>query len=209
MTEIDYPHEDMPILFKRLAIPDLRALGEIARRLWPRLRAIARRRLKDEPELSAVYSEEDAIQSSLVQIMRGLVRGKLHPIEGEDHFVRLFRTIVHRRIMAAKARRGTHERNELTLPGRLSKLERLGLYVPDCLDLLECGLPEPEVVAMAKEELEWLLSLLGSELHSLVLDWLNGLTVEETAAKRGQSRRTIERRGKEIRDLWKLARFED
>ena len=56
---------DMAELFRRLAAPDRGASGEIARRLWSRLRPAARRRLRREPELATLYDEEDEFHGAM------------------------------------------------------------------------------------------------------------------------------------------------
>ncbi len=204
----DLSREDMPALFGRLASRDAAAFWEIWCRLLPRLRAWSRRRLAQAPGLSSTYDEDDALQSAPFLMLRSILRGNISPIAAEADFFRLFRTILDRRITAWSRRARRQVPLEPVPRGRLSKLGTLGADVPDSFDLLDSGLPKPEVEAIAKDEFFHLLEILGPALRTIAEWRLDGTTVEETAEKLGLSTRSVERLIRAIRDIWKLDRFD-
>ena len=207
-TSPDLSREDMPSLFRRLASRDRAAFWEIWCRLLPRLRAWTKRRLEQEPALSSTYDEDDALQSSPFRMLRTILRGKIPPVAAEADFFRLFRTIVDRRITALARRARRQVPLERVPPGRGAKLGTVGDYVSDSVDLLDSGMPEPEVQSMATDELLHLLDLLGPELRTITERRWDGVTVDEIAEELGLSPRSIERRFMAIRDIWKRARFD-
>lgn len=193
---------DMTELFRRLADREAGAFGEIAARLWRQLCGSARRRLRQGPELDGIYDEEDAVQSGMSYMWRGILEGRMAPPDGVDSFLRLARTIVLRRI-ASHARDGRVARRHPDPSGAhewtTGPFQR---YVPDDLSLYECGLPGPEAGLIAREESMWLLSLVDPVVRDIAEGRLQGLTITEIAVKYGSSRRTIERVLREIMRIW-------
>ena len=194
--------KDMADLFQRLAAREAAAFGEIATRLRDRLRWTARRRLKREPELSAIYEESDAIQSGLGHMWKGILAGTMAPPDGVDSFLRGACMIIVRRI-GARARAERAAKRDPT-PNRERDQASRTLHgpVPDDLDLLESRLMGPEAERIAHEELQWLLSLIDPVVRDIAEGRLRGLTVAEIALKRGRSTRTIERVLGEVLKIW-------
>jgi hypothetical protein len=193
----------MAELFRRLAMLNQSAFGEIATRAWDMLRSIARRRLAREPELTGIYDEEDAIQSSLTIYWLGLLSGKLPPPDGMDGFLRMARTIIARRIRATARAQGAQKRNPTPNAEEMWSIGTLYWLVPDDVDLLAFSLPSAEAEAIAADQTRWLLSLLGWELREVAEDrFLYRRTVDEIAAIRRKSRRKIERMLSDIRTIW-------
>ncbi len=187
----DPASEDIPTLFQRLTCRDAEAFGEICRRLWGRLIAVARSRVRREPDLCPVYDEEDALNSGLNLMWQSFLTDNLVPPDGLDDFLRLARTFIVRRI--------THKLRQV----RSTKRQPAGwVYVPDDLDIFACGLPRPEVELISNDMVNWLLSLLCREARAIVELRLEGNTIDQIAEPRGKPRRNIERMFQEIRATW-------
>jgi len=184
---------DMAGLFRRLAAGGFEVLGEIESRLRPMLRAFVRLRLKRHPELSAIYDEEEAFQSGFTQMWSSIVSGKSVPPDGIGSFLRMARTIIGRGIVA----RARAERAKKRDPAAARPVWATGTFywlVPDSVNLLEIGVPSGEAKVIAQDTTKWLLSLLGPALRGVAEDrFVEGLSIAEIAANRGQPRRTIER----------------
>jgi DNA-directed RNA polymerase specialized sigma24 family protein len=194
---------DIAELFQRLAAREKAAFGEIAMRLRDQLRRFARLRLKRNPELSAIYDEDDAMQSGLGVMWNGILTGTLAPPDGIGSFLRVARTIVGRRITAkARAERAAKRDPTANAPPDW----RTGPFywlVPDSVDLFQIGVPSDEAKAIAKNTTFWLLELLGPALRGVAEDrFLNGMAVAAIAAKHETPLRTVERMIQDIRTIW-------
>jgi DNA-directed RNA polymerase specialized sigma24 family protein len=201
--------KDMPGLFKRLAVGDREAFGAIAIHLWGQLRAIARYRLKNKPQLRPIYDEDDAVGSGLGLMWSGIMEGTMRPPDGIDRFLGLARTIIARRIKDQARKLGAAKRDP-TLHGDLDwSSGPLGTHVPDDLNLYECGLPPPVVEAAAKDEFRWLRTILIPEEREVVDLRVSGASIAQIAERREKSVRTIERMFEEIRKKWAEAMRED
>ncbi len=201
--------KDMPGLFKRLAARDRDAFGEIARHVWGQLRAIARYRLKNKPQLRPIYDEDDAVGSGLGLMWSGIMEGTMSPPDGIDRFIGLARTIIARRIKDQTRKLGAAKRDPTPHGDHDWSSGPPGAHVPDDLNLFECGLPLPDVEAAAKDEILWLRTLLSPEERKVVDLRVNGASIARIAKKREKSVRTVERMFEEIRKKWREAMRED
>jgi hypothetical protein len=82
---LDHEDQDMPELVRQLfAERRLDALGEIVARHYPRLRSLACSRLKQKKVPAAVYDADDALGSSLNDMMRLVLTGRVESIKDVD-----------------------------------------------------------------------------------------------------------------------------
>jgi DNA-directed RNA polymerase specialized sigma24 family protein len=201
----DPSQDDNATLFRRLANRDAEAFGELCRRFLDKLRAFARYRLRNQPELDPLYDEEDAVISGLNLLWERLMRNKLVPPDSLDDFLRLARTLIARRITARVRRLNAKMRRPGANGTTGRDLSFDGPHVPDDLDLYVCDLPPPDVSTIAKDEVEWLMSLLGKKWRAIAeLRW-EGKTVDEIVVIRRKPRRTIERMFQQIHEIWTKA----
>ena len=196
----------MTELFRRLAALEPAAFNEIVVRVAEPLRAFARRRLRRVPELSATYDEDDAFQSALSVFWLQILGGGMEPPGGMDDFLRLARTIIDRRVRdRARAERAA-KRNPTPNQDPRCSTGPIDRYIDDGADVLGAGIPLSEAQLIAEDETRWLLRLLGWRLGEVASDrFVDGLTVEEIAAKRQMSERTVARHFQEIREIWREA----
>jgi DNA-directed RNA polymerase specialized sigma24 family protein len=194
------------VLFRRLAALDRDAFAEIATRLRATLLSHARRRLERQPELRGIYDEEDAYQSAISIIWLRFLTGAANPPGGLDDFLRLARTIIARRITAkARAERGP-KRNPTPNEEAAWSKGPLSQLVPDETDVFVSSLPRPEAVTIAEDETRWLMAILGWRLAEVAEErFMRGLTLEEIAAKKGLSPRTVSRMFQDIQEIWQDA----
>ena len=157
--------KDVAELFRWLAAREKEAFGEIAMRLRDELRQFARRRLERNPELSAIYDEDDAWQSGLSAMWNGILAGNLAPPDGIGRFLRIARTIIGRRITAkARAERAAKRNPNANAPpdwmtGPFHSL------VPDDVNVFLLGGSLKEAQMIAEDTTMWLMSLLGEKLR--------------------------------------------
>ena len=193
---------DAATLFQRLADRDGEAFGEICRRLWDKLLAFARYRIRREPDLCPVYDEEDAVGSGLRFMWIHLMQGRVVPPDGVDDFLRLARTIIARRITAKRRELRAGKRFPSVNGDVHGGFQFQGRDVPDDLDLCPSDLTGPEAQAISADLERWLLDLLGPELREIAEARFEGKSIDRIAERRGKSRRTIERMLQEIRAIW-------
>ncbi len=197
---------DMSELFRRLLAHEAAAFGQIVTRLRDRLLPAARRRLERKPDLRAVYDEEDAFQSAMSLIWFRILSGDMDPPGGLNDFLRLARTIIGRRITAKARAEGARKRNPTPNEEATGSAESLDEYIPDGVGVFRSSLPAPEAQAIAEDETRWLLGILGWKLREVAEDrFLDGLTIDQIARRRGISPSTVARRLGEIEEIWKAA----
>jgi hypothetical protein len=211
----DRVDDDMAELVRRLCQGHkTEALGEIFDRYYPRLLALATRRLERKQVPESVYEPDDALGSSLDTILRLVMTGRVESIQGVDGFWRLYRKILARKVSAASdrhtslkrggpgIRRGmrngapTNDPNDAT-----TSLPAMAVPADD-LDLFKSNLPSAEVTAICNETTEQLINLLQPDLQSVVRMRLEMRTIAEMAAHLGVSPRSVDRKVEMIREIW-------
>ncbi len=160
------------------------AVRELWERCFPRLVALARRRLRGVAPLPA--DEEDVALSAFDSFCRRAADGRFPALDGRDDLWRLLSVITARKashLLRDEARRGGRADAD---PDQLA-----GAEVP------------PELAAAFAEECQRLFRLLPDDLHRQVAAAkMEGLTEEETAARIGRTPRTVQRKLELIRALW-------
>ena len=206
-------NEDMPGLVRRFFRDrQLDGLGEIVRRFYPRLRALAKRRLERERIAESLYEPDEALNSALSKMIFLVLSGRVESIDGVDGFWRLYRKILAWKIMTASDRLDALKRGG---PG-IRKTSRSGVAtersdealgpvadaVPDDLDLFKSNLLPADVMAISGEVTERLIDLLQPDLQSVVRMRLDGRTIPQMAAVFGVSPRSVDRMLEMIRRIW-------
>jgi hypothetical protein len=206
-------NEDMPGLVRRFFRDrQLDGLGEIVRRFYPRLRALAKRRLERERIAESLYEPDEALNSALSKMIFLVLSGRVESIDGVDGFWRLYRKILAWKIMTASDRLDALKRGG---PG-IRKTSRSSVAtersdealgpaadaVPDDLDLFKSNLLPADVMAISSEVTERLIDLLQPDLQSVVRMRLDGRTIPQMAAVFGVSPRSVDRMLEMIRRIW-------
>ena len=206
----DHSDDDMANLVRQfLQDRDMGALGGIFRRYYPKMIALASRRLKRARIPEAVYQPDDALASTLDTMMRFVLNGRLGSIEGVDGFWRLYRRILAWKIHDASDRHGALKRGG---PGTRKHADRsngdgtestAAVRIPtDDFDLFESELLPVEVLAIGNEMTERLINLLQPDLQSVVRMRFDGWTIAQMATALGVSPRSVDRMLDSIRRIW-------
>jgi hypothetical protein len=209
----DQANDDMPGLVRRFFRDrQLDGLAEIVRRCYPRLRALARRRLEREQIAESEYEPDEALNSALGKMIFLVLSGRVESIDGVDGFWRLYRRILAWKIMTASDRLDALKRG-----GRgIRKSSRNGALiddaveapppgpgvVPDDLDLFKSNLLAADVLTISDEVTERLIDRLQPDLQAIVRMRLDGRTIAQMAAALGVSPRSVDRMLEMIRHTW-------
>ena len=209
----EHANEDLPGLVRRFFRDrQLDGLGEIVRRFYPRLRALAKRRLERERIAESVYEPDEALNSALSKMIFLVLSGRVESIDGVDGFWRLYRKILAWKIMTASDRldalkRGgpgirKTSRSSVATERSDEALGPVADAVPDDLDLFKSNLLPADVMAISSEVTERLIDLLQPDLQSVVRMRLEGRTIPQMAAVFGVSPRSVDRMLEMIRRIW-------
>ncbi|MFG0317278.1 MAG: ECF-type sigma factor [Planctomycetota bacterium JB042] len=167
---------------------DERAAGELWRRYFRRLVALADARL---PRSRRSFDEEDVALSAFHSLCEGVRGGRFPALGRRDELWSLLAVITARK--AAGRRRGE------------AAQKRGGGAEPDGAEVTSVlgAEPTPEFAAEVAEESERLLAALPDDaMRDIALRKLEGYTNEEIAADLDCAVRTVERRLGLIRRLW-------
>jgi DNA-directed RNA polymerase specialized sigma24 family protein len=178
---------------------------DAARHLWQhyflKLAELARMRLGTVPQ--RVIDEEDVALSVMRCLCEGAASGRFGGIVNRQELWQLLATITIRKVIDTRRylnqqkRGGGMVRSESALKGSESQEGGWGL------DQLGGEAATPEVLAIATEEFQRLMSLLNDDrLRQLAEFKLEGYKNEEIATKLGLTCRSIERKLQRIRQLW-------
>lgn len=195
--------------YEALKRGDREVVGPIWDRYFGQMIRLARATLRARARGLAESDAEDAALSAFDSFCAGAERGRFPKVGGRDDLWRLLALITVRK---ARARVRRHRR-----------LKRGGGRVIHETDLAAGGSggvgplrdalapdPQPEFVALAKEELERLLDLLGDDiLRRVAILRMEGYTCDEVAAQLGCTRRTVARQLDLIRKLWSADQRDD
>jgi ECF sigma factor len=206
-------NDDMPGLVRRFFRDrQVDGLAEIVRRYYPRLRDLAKRRLKREQIAEFEYEPDEALNSALGKMIFLVLSGRVESIDGVDGFWRLYRRILAWKIMTASDRldalkRGgpgirKSGRNGAVIDDAVGAPPALPGVVPDDLDLFKSNLLPADVFTISDEVTERLIDLLQPDLQSIVRMRLDGRTIAQMAATLGVSPRSVDRMLEMIRRTW-------
>jgi|ERR1051326_7495449 DNA-directed RNA polymerase specialized sigma24 family protein len=173
---------------------------DAAQRLWElyfhRLMALARKRLRGARRRAA--DEQDVALSALDSFFRGVKRGRFPELDDRDNLWRILAIITERKAHdlitkeKRKKRGGGNERGESVFDDG----KGLGEFVGKD--------PSPDVVVEMAEQCRRLLDMLGDDvLKRVALLSLEGWTNAEIADKIDRDEKTVERKLRMIRKVWK------
>jgi RNA polymerase sigma factor (sigma-70 family) len=181
-----------------------RGNDEAARRLWeryfPLLVRLAQKRLAGVPR--RMEDEEDVALSALDSFCRAADRGRFPHVNDRESLWRLLCRMTHRKAVDLVRRSQTcmgdaRVRGGSCLIGSAASLKqttRATARAETAADL----------AAMLADEVRSLLEMLPEEeLRTIAIAKMEGYTNQEIAARLGWAERTIERRLKYIRAIWK------
>jgi DNA-directed RNA polymerase specialized sigma24 family protein len=178
---------------------------DAARLLWQRyyreLVELARARLGTTPR--RVSDEEDVALSVLRCLYDGAARGQFAALVNRDEIWQLLATITSRkvidqlRLLNKQKRGGGRVRGESVLHGNCDDGSSAGF------DQFRGDAVTPEVVAIAAEEFQRLMSMLDDDRQRKIAQRkLEGYKNEEIAEQLGLACRSIERKLQRIRQIW-------
>jgi len=171
---------------------DQQAAGELWRRYYPRAIGVARRQVRGAP----LVDEEDVAAQALHSLLQRTARGHFAEAYRRDDFWRLLITITRRKAVdhyrrARSLKRG-RDITAVTAESTMS-IESEG-------SLGRCDSPVAQ--ASYREILEQLLGSVDDDLRAVIKGKMAGYTNVEIAAHAKCSVPTVERRLRQVRQLW-------
>ncbi len=194
--------ESIALLLSSLRDNDEKAINELWRTWFNRLKRFARRRMKAVP--GQAYDEEDAAQSALVSFCIGLEKGKYEGLSDFDSLSRLLITITARKV----ATRRVHELTQKRGGGKVLLESALAVgddnaTAPDYAEAADHE-PGPDVITEFADECENLVARLSDDdLKAILVARLEGFSTAEIAEQLSIDIRNVERRLVKIREIWK------
>jgi len=180
--------------------------AEAAQRLWQdyfsRLVGFAQRKLGDAPR--RVADEEDIALSAINSFCAAAARGQFPQLNDREDLWRLLLTITARKAIhqlrdARRQKRGQGRVRGESVFARADAREELG-----GIDEIAGAEPSPSFAAEVADELRRLLQGLGDDsVRDVAILKLQGLSNDEIAARLQCGLRTVERRLRGIRAIWR------
>jgi RNA polymerase sigma factor (sigma-70 family) len=178
-----------------------------AQKLWEsyfhRLVRFARKRLEGQPRRAA--DEEDVALSAFDSFCRGTAQGRFPQLGDRDNLWQLLLTITERKVIDLMQRERRRKRGGGAVRGESALLETHRSCVEETgMARILSQEPTPEFAAQVADECRRLLAKLGDDQLRAVALWrMEGYSTEEIAAKLGCVPRTVERKLRAIRTLWR------
>ena len=177
-----------------------------AQKLWNhyarQIVEVARQGLKDSPR--RVQDEEDVAVVAFKSLLAGIASGRFPELDRREQLWRLLMVITIRKAAAViekdrrQKRGGGDVRGDSAVMPPENEESVLGGF-----DRLTSEKPAPEIAALMADETHRLLATLPDETSQrIAVLKMEGYTHEEIAEKLGCNTRTVERRLKQIRELW-------
>lgn len=194
--------ESVALLLSSLRDNDEKAVTELWRTWFNRLKRFARRKMKAVP--GQAYDEEDAAQSALVSFCIGLEKGKYEGLSDFDSLSRLLITITARKVATRRVHELTQKRGggKVLLESALSVGGESSI-APDFAEAADDE-PGPDVITEFADECESLVARLSDDdLKAILVARLEGFSTAEIAEQLSIDIRNVERRLVKIREVWK------
>jgi RNA polymerase sigma factor (sigma-70 family) len=177
---------------------DAGAVRLIWERYYPRLVRLAREKLAATPRATA--DEEDVALSAMDRFFRAVQGGRYPDLADRDGLWRLLLRITTRRALDLARRERSQRRGGGGERDRLM----IGDAADEGLSALNAAEPSPAFAAEMADTCRNLLERLpDADLRTLAVAKLEGYANAEVAERLGCSLRTVERRLRLIRDLWR------
>ncbi len=216
----DRDDSDISEWMTRLKSGDEDAALQLWNRYSEKIADVARRTLRQSS--SRVTDEEDIVIVAFKSFLAGIRGGRFPQLDHREQLWRLMMVITTRKAAAALAKDRRQKRGSGHVRGDSAMMRSID--VPNVavgfqdssviktredsdllqgFDRLESVSTTPDIAALMADEAQELLRLLPDEVSRQVACMkLDGHTHEEIAEKLGCNVRTVERRLKQIRDLW-------
>lgn len=182
---------------------DGQAAGQLWERYYPKLLTLANKKLPSR--LRRTCDEHDIATSAFASFCRAAESGKLPQIDDRDSLWRLLATFTARKVTAEIRRNMAQKRGKAKVRGEsVFDMPGMGRDEVAGIGQIVGREPTPEFAAALTEQLDRLLSLLTDDMmKSVAIDKLAGYSNGEIAERLGCVERTIGRKLKVIRELWR------
>lgn len=201
-SEPSRPGSDVTELITRVRDGDEQAAQLLWNRYADQIVEVARRTLKDSPR--RVQDEEDVAVVAFKSLLAGISAGRFPDLDHREQLWRLLMVITTRKAAAVidkdrrQKRGGGDVRGDSAVMPKETDESVLGGF-----DVLRSEKPEPEIAAAVADETHQLLAILPDEMaQQIAVLKMEGYTHDEIAEKLGCNTRTVERRLKQIREVW-------
>jgi DNA-directed RNA polymerase specialized sigma24 family protein len=187
----------------RLQAGDPRAAQQLWERYFQRLVGLARQQLQGTPRGAA--DEEDVALNAFDSFCRGAEQGRFPQLHDREDLWQLLVAITAHKALDLARREGRQKRGAAGVldEAALADLVRSGSEEA-ALEQILGREPSPEFALEMAEECRRLLGRLeDAALQSLALRKMEGYTNSELAVQLGCSLRTVERKLRLIRQIWK------
>ena len=197
---------DVTGLIRKVRQGDDTAAQELWNRYSEQIVEVARRSLKDSSR--RVQDEEDVAVIAFRSLLAGITAGRFPELDHRDQLWRLLMVITTRKAAAAIEKDHRQKRGGGDVRGD-SALSQ-GSSILGGFDRLTSGQPAPDIAAIMADQTQQLLASLPDETAQRVAALkIEGFTQQEIADKLSINTRTVERRLKQIRELWQRILSED
>lgn len=193
---------DVTRLIKKVRSGDEVAAQELWNKYSERIVEVARRSMKDASR--RVQDEEDVAVIAFKSLLAGITAGRFPELDHREQLWRLLMVITTRKAAAAiekdhrQKRGGGDVRGDSAVMARENEGSVLGGF-----DRLESEKPSPDIAAVMADQTQQLLASLPDETAQRIAALkIEGFTHQEIADKLSVNTRTVERRLKQIRELW-------
>lgn len=217
---LDDEASDITDLMQQLRDGDEEAALLLWNRYSDQIAEVARRTLQRSP--SRISDEEDVVIVAFKSLLAGIRSGRFPEVDHREQLWRLMMVITTRKAAATLERDRRHKRGSGSVRGdsavmidvKLSDAEHVhadsGVLakrgdsdLAEGFDRLEGTGTTPDIAALMADEAESLLQQLPDEVsRQLVCLKLEGHTHEEIADRLNCNVRTVERRLKQVREIW-------
>jgi DNA-directed RNA polymerase specialized sigma24 family protein len=187
----------------RLQAGDPEAAQKLWERYYQRLVGLARKKLQGLPRRAA--DEEDVALSAFTSFCQGAGHGRFPQLADRDNLWRLLVTITARKAYRLAQHQGRQKRGGNAVVGEsdLPAPADAGAEGAGLAQYLDPN-PTPQFAAQVAEEYQRLIGLLPDADLREVAQWkMEGYGNEEIAAKLGCALRSVERKLKVIRSVWR------
>lgn len=185
----------LTIWLQRLQLGDSDATWQLWEAFYPRMVALAQRKLENKPRLIA--SEEDVALSAFKSFCRGVENKRFADLKDRAELWKLLVTITLNKVLHA-----VRDANRQKRGGGWQQQHTSGDNDVPLAELLISAELSPELTAQLAEEYERLLGQLTPDLVELAVMKMDGYTNEEIAERWGKAERTVERKLQLIRQIW-------
>ena len=200
---------DVTQLIKKVRLGDETAAQELWNKYSERIVEVARRSLKDSSR--RVQDEEDVAVVAFKSLLAGITAGRFPELDHRDQLWRLLMVITTRKAAAAiekdhrQKRGGGDVRGDSAVMARENEGSVLGGF-----DRLTSENPSPDIAAVMADQTQQLLTSLPDDTAQRIAALkIEGFTHQEIADKLDINTRTVERRLKQIRELWQKILSDD